>query len=350
MKVDELMKKKAFLPLLVMMLLLIAGPVAAQSGNNTEARLLIQEGQLTVGDPIEVILSVTHPEGYQAIMPQLETQWGDFVVQSQSAPETVANGNGTETTSQVIDLRLFAPGSYRTPPLAVTVTDGLGSVNEILATPAEVTIDSILVEGDSELRDIKPQAEMPFTNILPWIIAGLLLVLGGLAVYSFIRWQQKRRALATLDDRLPHEVALDVLNHIEKLALPEQGRMKEHYTLVSDVMRTYMEKRYEVVMLERTTAEIESALDDSEIEANIAGQYLSLLDVSDLVKFSKFSPEPASAYSLLTSARQIVIASKPLLVEETHDAPGSGPELTVEVQSGPGLSNNGNYRQTEVSA
>jgi hypothetical protein len=346
------MKKKILLPLMAVIGLLIAGPVAAQSGNTIEARLTLPEGQLTVGDPIELNLSVTHPEGYQVIMPQLETQWGDFVVRSQSAPKTISNGNGTETTSQVIDLRLFAPGSYSTLPLAVTVTDGLGGVNEVLAMPAEVTINSVLIEGDTELRDIKPQVELPFTNLLPWIIAGLLLGLGGIVMYLFIRWQRKRRALAALDNRLPHEVALDVLDHIEGLALPDQGRLKEHYTLVSDVMRTYMEKRYEVAMIERTTAEIQKNLVDTEIEAKIAGQYLSLLDISDLVKFSKFSPEPASAYSLLTSARQIVIASKSVddSVEEEHDTPGAGLELKAEVQSGPGLSNNGNYRQTEVSA
>ncbi len=346
------MKKRILIPLLAVLILVIAGPVAAQSGNEIEAQLLLPEGSLTVGDPIEMNLVVTHPEGYQVILPQLESQWGDFVVASQSAPTTIANGNGTATTSQVIDLRLFAPGAFSTPPLAVTVTDGSGGVNEVLAAPTELRINSVLVEGDAELRDIKPQAELPFTNILPWLIAALVLGVGGLAVYLIIRWLKKRRALAALDNRLPHEVALDVLNHIEELALPEQGRMKEHYTLVSDVMRTYMEKRYEVVMLERTTAEIEDALVDIEIEANIAGQYLSLLDISDLVKFSKFSPETDSAYSLLNSARQIVIASKPLeeTADESHDTPGTNPELAVEVQSGPGLSNNGNYRQTEVSA
>ena len=105
-------------------------------------------------------------------------------------------------------------------------------------------------------------------------------------------------------------------------------------------------------MLERTTAEIETSLVEVDIEANIAGQFLSLLDISDLVKFSKFTPELDSAYSLLTSARQIVMASKPVerVSEETHDPTDVNRGLAVDVQSGPELSNNGNYRQTEVSA
>ena len=337
---------------MVILVLLVAGPVVAQSGESIEARLIIPERQLTVGDPIEVTLSVTHPQGYQVIMPQLESQWGEFVVQSQSAPQTTANSDGSVTTTQVIDLRLFAPGIYSTPPLTLAVTDGLGGVIEVLASPAEVQIGSVLVEGDTELRDIKPQAELPFTNLLPWIATTVVLLLGGLALLLFLRWIRKRRALAALDNRLPHEVALDDLAHIEGLDLPEQGRFKEHYTLISDVMRTYMEKRFQVMMLERTTAEIEESLVELDIEANIAGQFLSLLDICDLVKFAKYTPEPTSAYSLLTTARQIVLATKPSdeTVEERNDTPEDKVELMAEVQSGPGLSNNGNYRQTEVSA
>lgn len=346
------MKRKILLPLLVILVLLVAGPVAAQSSESIEARLIVPEGQMTVGDPIEVILTVTYPEGYQVILPQFESPWGEFVVESQSVPETTANRDSTLTTSQVIDLRLFAPGTYSTPSVTLTVTDGLGGVTEVLAAPVEVNISSVLVEGDTELRDIKPQVELPFTNLLPWIVAGVLLLLGGFVLFLFIRWQKRRRALAALDRRLPHEVALDDLAHIEGIGLPDQGRFKEYYTLISDVMRTYMEKRFKVAMLERTTAEIEDSLIGIEIEANVAGQYLSLLDICDLVKFSKYSPEVDSAYSLMISARQIVTSTIPLdeTAEQGNDSQEDKAEFNDELQSGPNLSNNGNYRQTEVSA
>ena len=48
-------------------------------------------------------------------------------------------------------------------------------------------------------------------------------------------------------------------------------------------------------MLERTTAEVETGLRNSALPPEIAGQTISLLDVSDLVKFSKFRPDVASA-------------------------------------------------------
>ncbi len=49
-------------------------------------------------------------------------------------------------------------------------------------------------------------------------------------------------ALAAVDNRLPHEIALDDLTRIGQLGLPEQNRFKEHYTLVSDTIRIYIER------------------------------------------------------------------------------------------------------------
>jgi hypothetical protein len=341
------MKKKVlFIPLLILLFMLVAGPAAAQSSETTIAVLAAPDGQLTVGDPIELTLSVTHPADSHAIMPELAGEWGPFLVNNQTAPVTQANGDGTESTSQVIDARLFAPGSFTTPPVVIGLTDSAGLISEIIAQPLTVDITSVLVEGDSELRDIKPQAEMPYVNILLWVLAALIMVLLVGVVLLIVRHLKARRALAAMDNRLPHEVALEELDRIEGLQLPDAGLFKEHYTLITDTLRIYMEKRVTVPMMERTTAEIQEGLKQANLEPSIAGHLLSILDVSDLVKFSKFSPEAASAYGMVTSARQIVQATIPVVEEEDTDPPHPA---AIGLPSGPEISVNGKNRQTEVN-
>lgn len=349
-------KKVLFIPLLLILGLLIAGPVAAQSTETATAVLLVPEGQLTVGDPIELRLTVTHPADSHAIMPELEGEWGSFLVQNQSAPVTEANADGTETTTQIIDARLFAPGSFTTPPITVNLTDSAGQVSELLAGTAAVSIASVLVEGDSDLRDIKPQAEMPYVNILLWGLVALLAALVAGIVILLVRRSRARRALAAVDNRLPHEVALDELDRIEGLQLPDVSLFKEHYTLVSDTLRIYMEKRIGVPMMERTTFEIQTGLKQTELEPSVTGHFLSLLDVSDLVKFSKFTPEAVSAYGIVTSARQIVQATIPVIEDEEETGTGSNlaePNRQLAVNdrpSNPQISVNGKFHQTEVGA
>ena len=48
----------------------------------------------------------------------------------------------------------------------------------------------------------------------------------------------------------------DELEYIEGLGLPEKELFKKHYTMVSDVLRQYLEKAYYIPTLDRTTGEI----------------------------------------------------------------------------------------------
>jgi hypothetical protein len=106
-----------------------------------------------------------------------------------------------------------------------------------------------------------------------------------------------------------------------------------------------MEKRFDVPMMERTTAEIQAGLKEVNLNPSIAGQYMSLLDISDLVKFSKYTPEVASAYGLVTSARQIVQATIPTATNDEIEV-ASKPD----VPAGPNMSANGSHRRKEVRA
>lgn len=333
-----------FIPLLLIAFFIV-GTAAAQTP--VTAVVIAPEGDFTVGDPVELQLAVTHPAGYHVIQPELPQNWGDFLVKSQSPASTVTLEDGTEMTIFVIDTRLFAPGEFMTPPLAISVTDGAGQLSEVTAAPVPVTLKSVLVAGDNELRDIKPQAELPFLNLLPWIAGGL--VLAAMMGLAFLLWKrrQARLALAAVDNRLPHEIALDDLTRIGQLGLPEQQRFKEHYTLVSDTIRIYIERSQGVRMLERTTGEIRRGLRHSSLTEANTRQLIIFLEESDLVKFSKYTPTEAEAYEAITQARQIVAATMPMAsTEADHDNNYSANDTPADHT----FSANGKMKNIEVSA
>jgi hypothetical protein len=313
-------KKYFYIPLLLLIVLALVGPVTARAEGLIEASLTTQSDELTVGDPILLTLNVTHPQEFQVIPVELETTWGDFHLQSQDPATTESNTDGTATTTQVIDARLFTPGNFATPTLTVSMSDENGQLIEVVAPPVEVNIVSVLIEGDNELRDIKPQADLPYQNLLPWSIGGALVL--ALAVGFFV-WQRRRRtnqALAAVDNRLPHEVALDELARIEKMDLPRFQRFKEHYTLISDTVRVYMERTYQIPVLERTTSEIRDSFKKTPVSGDISRRFIAFLDDCDLVKFSKFKPDKDSAYKIIADARQIVEDTKQVLPEAGEDS------------------------------
>ncbi|MEZ4519120.1 MAG: hypothetical protein R3C44_20645 [Chloroflexota bacterium] len=85
------------------------------------------------------------------------------------------------------------------------MTDGTGNLYEFTAEPIEVTVNSVLVEGDTELRDIKPQAEIP-TAIWLYVVGGGL-ALAALAAGLFWLARRRKAVPAVVDNRTPYQRA-----------------------------------------------------------------------------------------------------------------------------------------------
>ncbi len=176
-KIPTLKMTALFLALIVV--LIPFGMAFAAEG--ISATLTAAEGEFTVGDPIPMILTVTHPNGYRVLPLQFQdSTWGELEIREVAPPQVVANPDGSETTTQTIYATLWATGKFATSELSFGVSDTAGEIHEISAAPLGLNIASVLAEGDTELRDIKPQASLPLPAIWPWVVGGLLVVLDNL--------------------------------------------------------------------------------------------------------------------------------------------------------------------------
>ncbi len=314
LKPETLNPKLIFAAALALILLAIV-PVSAQFSGNIDVSFKPVTDTVTIGDPITMTLRVVAPADETVSIPKLETAWGDFEVRTQSAPTVTANDDGTKTTEQTIIVTLFDVGSFRTPKWEVSLTDMRGNDTRRVVPQVSITVESVLEKGDTKLRDLKPQADLPAPPPWLWILAILLA-----GVLAFFGWKYLRRRLKTrrpadtfavpeIDPRPPHEIALAELARIEALDLPGQGRFKEYYTMVSDCLRQYLENRYDISALERTTAELKSALRRTEISRPDAREFISLFEACDLVKFARFVPDMDAARQLIPAAQTLIAAT-----------------------------------------
>lgn len=304
-------KKLRLSILVVALLILIVVPVQANDG--VQVTLTPDRTELTVGEPVQLSLEVTHPAGYQVIIPKLEQVWGDLEVRGQSRVTTIANDDGTETTRQIIEATLFNLGEFETPTLPLTISDGAGQVIEEVVPTVLLAVVPTLAEDDNELRDIKPQAELAVPPVWPWVVGGLALAaaVGVAGWWAYRRWRGEPFLPPVVDNRPPWQVAYDELARIEALGLVEERRFKEYYTQVTDCLRTYLESQFGLSVFERTTTELRAVFRQSDIAPDHARKLMDLFSESDLVKFAKFSPDTESARRLTGEARELVSLTKP---------------------------------------
>jgi hypothetical protein len=166
--------------------------------------------------------------------------------------------------------------------------------------PAAATKSST---SDEDIRDIRgPRSVLP-----GWIVAALGAGLGvlSLSIYFYWRWRRNRRVRILL----PYEVALQRLEDIRALMQPSRAR--EFSTAVSDVVRSYIEQRFEVAVTRRTTEEFLRNLIEFPVPSLARHQSLlsDFLQQCDLVKFAAMSLAAQSMESLHNSARTFVLAT-----------------------------------------
>jgi len=167
----------------------------------------------------------------------------------------------------------------------------------------------------SDIRDIKPPifftTNLAILLILAIILLAIFLLLAGFFAYK--RLKEKRR-MKGLTPKLPHERAYEALDALKAKNLIKEGKVKEFYFELSNIIRRYIEDRFSVRAPEMTTEEFLSFLRNLDLFSGVHKNLLKeFLNLCDIVKFAKYGPTEKEIESNLSSAFR--------LVDETKDEP-----------------------------
>lgn len=193
-------------------------------------------------------------------------------------------------------LSTFTTGDYKIPELVLKYRKkGKEDVREFKSSPIVVKVESVPSKpGDKDdIRDLKG-IERPGVSPL-WIILLVIVVLSAVGYFIWRHFKNKRnRSILTdlVDARPADEVAMERLKKLKESTLIEEGNSKEYYIYLSEIIRQYVEKRYDMSVLDRTTMELFRQLRGSEVDRKVVMEIKSLLDDCDLVKFAKYMPLP----------------------------------------------------------
>ncbi len=224
-----------------------------------------------------------------------------------------AGSPGATAAAAPADAAAAAPGAADQPAAAAAATPSLPAGGVVAGDPSE------------DIRDIRgPKFILPWWLVPALLAAGMMLALLGVGAWRWLRRRRRPRAL------LPFEVALQRLEAIRPLMQPQSVR--EFSTAVSDIVRSYIELRFDLIATHRTTEEFLRDLLESSKESLVRHRTLlsDFLQQCDLVKFAGISLAPQTMESLHHSARAFVLETAKLEAPAAHAAPRPTGNNTVE--------------------
>jgi hypothetical protein len=131
--------------------------------------------------------------------------------------------------------------------------------------------------------------------------------------------KQKKDILADVKVVIPpHREALTALRVLEEKKLWQQGLVKEYYSEVTEIVRRFFERRWNIIALEMTTDEILVQIKHVPEALIVWKKMGSFFLTADLVKFAKYQPAPAEHEQEMHSAYEIVRSMMPKTSIETE--------------------------------
>jgi len=204
---------------------------------------------------------------------------------------SLASGNGLAQSSTT-------PASPATPA-ASTVAPANNITAPALAKISPATTSSVMNE---DIRDIRGPKHIPSPWLWPLCLAGGASLAA--LLYAGCRWNRRRAFAAAL---LPYEIALAKLEEARALMQPEKAR--EFSITVSEIVRQYIEVRFEVWAARRTTEEfLHDLIDPSDVSlANHRDLLADFLRHCDLAKFARWILSIEEMETMLQSAHNFVL-------------------------------------------
>jgi hypothetical protein len=164
--------------------------------------------------------------------------------------------------------------------------------NTVVWKPIAVRVTTIVPNPDhpdpKSARDITPPEELPPASRIWYHVflgAGLALVCLGLLLGG---WQLKRRFTSQAAPLPPHQWAVKELDRLQAQRLPEAGQAERYHTLLSDLVRRYLELRFELHAPRQTTAEfLDSMRQAPQLTPAQQALLRDFLERCDLAKFAR---------------------------------------------------------------
>lgn len=293
-------------------------PPAANTPASFEVSAEIDKGFVTIGDRIRYQVTVLRAADDKLLSKIEFPNSRDFAVKKVTDLPVKKLKDGRIQESRVFEISAYALGQYIIPEGEIHYLSDGGKQKKSLKTQRFfITVESVdKGKKKTDIRGIKGPGEYKINwRPLIWTASGvifsiLLMVLGV--------WQYRKRLGLRAEEKLTlNERVIRDLHRLFNSNLLREGKTREYFYELSDLIKQYFTQRYSFPATDQTTSEIIVSLREKDISPQTFKLIKSFLDDVDIIKFAKYSPQTAEVTSINQSALGIVEQTKPVIVQDT---------------------------------
>lgn len=273
------------------------------------------------------MLAVPAPEGYLPLC-------GDSVeLRTSYKADTIDIGSGRRQINFTFPIQSFDSGFYQLPQFVYVAGRDTARSNRV-----SLKVIPIKASADEEIAGfpdpVVPADKSIFDNLPDfiyywwWAILLVLLLAAG-AVWIIRRKKENEPVLKKRKpEPTPYEVAMAGLRKLKDDKLWEQGLEREYFTRLTEILRQYLEGRFNINAMEMTSRQILDSLSSNPEVKGKRDYVRRILDMADFVKFAKMRPLPDDNIEAFTNAYHFIEETKPVVADvdstESGEKKGGG--------------------------
>ncbi|OFY85117.1 MAG: hypothetical protein A3F72_04950 [Bacteroidetes bacterium RIFCSPLOWO2_12_FULL_35_15] len=294
------------------------------SAQEIKATAKLDSSSIKIGQQVKLQLSVQYKADNGK---HIKIQWPEIAdtirkeveVVGQSKIDTLIpdkNDPFQFVQTKTLYITSFDSGYWAIPPFKFSVNT---DTNGIFTEPLLLQVNGMAVDTTIAIKDIKPPYAEDYTWI-DWLKDHMYVVYGSLVtlliiiiVIFLIRYFKKVKPPMVFIEtpKIPaHIIAFGKLEVLKSEKLWQEGKLKQYHSLLTDIVREYIENRYKIQALEQTTDEILWSFRNVAIDEESKTKLKRVLVLADLVKFAKEIPLPTENEMSLTNSYDFINGTK----------------------------------------
>ena len=278
------MKKTIYLPIALLFVFF---------GFSQKITTSIDSSQIKIGSQFKLTIKASVNAKDKVVFPEGKF-FGALEILESYPVDTIKNNSQYELIKKY-GLTQFDSGRYTLPNLLVKINQTAFRTDSLSILVNNVKVDTTKQQM-YDIKNIIATEEAPSSEWWKWLLLLALIVASGFASYFIIKKIQKREETAEEFFASPIEKAIAYLQNLDKKQLIQKGEVKEYYSEMTDIARTYIEESVNVPAMESTSSELIAALKKAISEKKMfinreeLNQFKVVLENADLVKFAKSKP------------------------------------------------------------